>query len=403
MNIQRNNLRVYVLYIGLFLLGILPSRASFLLNASSAALGIFIFTLLLLVFIYKYIPKLWKIPKRLFLFIILFIIYALIQHLFIGSWNERAYTSIAALFYIFIISYLSAWLFNKIDFIVFFKAIKILVYTLVIIAFVNILAGKALGVGVFPFGEPSHYALFSGVFFMIYFILSKSMVNKVLILLVTISLSILFPNTTMLIYAFLMLSLLIQLNYKKIILVSIVFFLMFNIVSNSDYFKNRINISKDSKNLSALVYFQGLDYAKKSLINTNGLGLGFQMMGTQKPSETTILIKRILNDLEGEGLNRYDGGFLAAKIITEFGIFGILILIGYFYLFIRSFFYLRSYIYIKNCKYNPKLVVVSSIFFSFFVEVYVRGIGYFSPGVFIFLVAFSFYFKFKKEFSTSAE
>ena len=162
----------------------------------------------------------------------------------------------------------------------------------------------------------------------------------------------------------------------------------FNIISNTDYFTERANLSLESNNTTALVYLQGVDYAEKALTNTNGMGLGFQMMGTQKSSEVTDKLISLVGSGDGGGVNRLDGGFLAAKIITEFGVLGIGLLLIYLFSFCKSLLYLRYITRYGIGKENVYLSISHSIFCTFIVEIFVRGVGYFSPGVVIFLVSY---------------
>ncbi|MFT8211578.1 MAG: hypothetical protein ACMZI0_15200 [Symbiopectobacterium sp.] len=56
-----------------------------------------------------------------------------------------------------------------------------------------------------------------------------------------------------------------------------------------------------------------------ALFDTYGLGLGFQMAGTNGVGEYGYKIYV----LSGMDLNRFDGGFLASKIVSEFGVIGV--------------------------------------------------------------------------------
>lgn len=397
------NLKVFTFVFLLILLGILPPVTGAILHASSAALGVLIFLVCLFPFIYKYFFFLKVIPVKVVLFYFIFCMYSVIQHVFIGEWQSKSYYSLPVLFFVFTAAYLTAVIIKKIKLNILYKAMKISVYILIFISLYNIFTNYHLaGIYnkskvVFPFGEPSHYALFSGMLFIVYFVISNSMAEKIFVILVSFFMAIFFPNTTMLIYPLLMIFLLIRLNFTNIIFSLLVFCFFYIFISSLDmgYFLGRIDISSNSENLSALVYLQGIEYAKKSFFDTNALGLGFQMMGTQDTLYITQLIMHQLGQVTGDGVNRYDGGFLAAKIITELGVFGFIILIGYFRLFFKSFFYLRGSM--KNNIYDPKLLIVNSVIFSFIVEIVVRGMGYFSPSLFIFIVALSYYYKFAEK------
>jgi hypothetical protein len=117
-----------------------------------------------------------------------------------------------------------------------------------------------------------------------------------------------------------------------------------SLVLKYDYFYDRVLFwdAQSSKNLSSLVYLQGIQDAHYSFVSTKGLGLGFQQLGTQKLSEAGLILQELLNN--NTGLNRQDGGFTAAKIIAELGLLGILILLMYLILAKKAFFYLYNYL-----------------------------------------------------------
>jgi len=384
----------------LLLLGVIPHLSLVFLHATTTAVGTLLFTLLLWPFIMRYFSYLKKIPLLFLGIFLIFILHILVQNTFNGFSHLKAFISIGIAIYFVTVAYLTIWsIKEKVDTTILLKSINLLVYFLIFIAFFNIFTEYRLAImlgrvkEVIPFGEASHFALYAGVFFIIFFIFSRNILYKIAILLVDVVLAILFPNTTMLIFAILMSLLLLKFNIKNIVVFVIALIVVFNIFQ-SDYFAERIDLSGDSDNLSALVYAQGVDYAKKSLVDTHGLGIGFQMMGTQETSAISRQIIYILSHSNfGQGLNRNDGGFLAAKIVTEFGILGIILLFAYIYLFIKSFFILRKVIRDRN-YIDTKLALMYAIIFSFFVYVFVRGSGYFNPVVFLFLIALFYTFKF---------
>jgi hypothetical protein len=158
------------------------------------------------------------------------------------------------------------------------------------------------------------------------------------------------------------------------------------------YFLDRLAISDTSNNLSALVYLQGLYDAYYSLEATNYLGLGFQLLGTQPPSELSLTIQTIA----GTELNREDGSFLAAKILAEFGILGVIFIIYYLKISFQAVIFLRKQIFLINDRRDLKHQLVAAIIFAFSVELFVRGTGYFSPGVFLFIFALFYYKKYMR-------
>ena len=80
------------------------------------------------------------------------------------------------------------------------------------------------------------------------------------------------------------------------------------------------------KNVSSLVYLQGWQDAWVNLMRTNGLGLGFNMMGCMPLPD--VPARQMLAAFNMDSLNATDGSFLFAKFISEFGVVGILIFLS---------------------------------------------------------------------------
>ncbi|QJA05894.1 hypothetical protein FVE67_03375 [Thermosulfurimonas marina] len=108
-----------------------------------------------------------------------------------------------------------------------------------------------------------------------------------------------------------------------------------------------------------------------------GFGLGFQMLGTQETylSDYSYVIEKIT----GKILNLENGSFVASKLITEFGILGIGILILYIYWFIK--FLLIYPVKISKSTYFYGIIA------GFFIDLFIRGTGYFNTEVFFIFVA----------------
>jgi hypothetical protein len=122
-----------------------------------------------------------------------------------------------------------------------------------------------------------------------------------------------------------------------------------------------------------------VDNAFRTLESTHWLGAGFQQLGiaTQDGPYT----ERVL-DMSGINSNQYDGSLTAAKLVSEFGIFGIAALITHFVMAIKSFFDLRKFALLsKNAKenYSFSVVLANTVVVCSLLELYVRGVGYFSP------------------------
>jgi hypothetical protein len=374
-------------------LGFVPVLFRELFGASSLALGLFVIVSFILVFSLKFliVEKVFRLQK-----IFVFFIFLIYIFLVLGISNELNAKSIASIFlltfFLVVAKYFSRKvvaddIFNKKNTSYIFLA---LMFFLIITVISDSYFSKLIyerSKGVFPFGEPSNFALFFGPFFLLHICHLPSNFKRFLIVLVVAILASSIQSMTLLIYVVLSLGLIARfsvLNFLIFIPTSI-FGLYF--ILNDPYFLTRMILSPDSDNLTVLVYLQGLFSAYNALIDTNGFGLGFQMLGTQPLSEIGYKIMAILNQgRSGEGLNRQDGGFVAAKLVAEFGVLGLCFLLYYIFLFFRVFFKLRKVI----CQ--PQGFEASYLFslvfiYTSFVEVFVRGSGYFSPSLFLFFVA----------------
>jgi hypothetical protein len=99
--------------------------------------------------------------------------------------------------------------------------------------------------------------------------------------------------------------------------------------------------SSEIDNISSLVYLQGWQDAWSNLQRTNGLGLGFSMMGcTPLPDVSARSALANLFELE---LNAEDGSILFGKIVSEAGVLGIL------------FFYCNLLVAFTNCERHSQM------------------------------------------------
>ena len=241
---------------------------------------------------------------------------------------------------------------------------------------------------IFPFSEPSHYIIStSAILFSLGFFLKS--IGKITLILLVIIQAILYPSVIMFSLAIMMM-IFYYVRKPGIFIffalgIGLLVYYLFTHVGEVSYFSDRLNFSEDSSNITTLVYMQGWEDAYKAFIETNGVGLGFQNMGDLEPGKYGKMIFQIL----GEYKNRKDAGFLAAKVVGELGIVGLAFLIFYLRLFIKSS--QALFRFVKNQSYSQDVIIeifAHSIIVSFFLELFLRGYGYFSPGSLPFLVAF---------------
>jgi hypothetical protein len=146
------------------------------------------------------------------------------------------------------------------------------------------------------------------------------------------------------------------------------------------YFMDRMMISGSSDNLSVLVYYSGLE-AAWSAITDAPIGYGFQGLGIVFTSETALYICHEF----GFCANRYDGSFLFAKLVAEFGYLGLALSMLVFYHGIS--FLIAKHLMKRDVweKYVVKDKVLMLASLGFFVELFVRGVGYFSLSFILYL------------------
>jgi hypothetical protein len=227
----------------------------------------------------------------------------------------------------------------------------------------------------FLFSEPSHFALISAPFLM-YYVRSRLVGWKLTLLIYGLS-SVYIENLTMLVVF--MFTLFVSFNLRRLLLLLPFFIIIFLAFANIDYFYNRLIYSPDNTdNISLLVVLQGWQNAYLAFANTFGLGVGFQQFGIA--SDSGEITKRLI-ELSGISLNLFDGGSTAAKLIGEFGVFGAVLVFALIY---RA---INAYKVLHNGKVMSDLFVFSRcVEITILIELFVRGVGYFSPGIFLYLI-----------------
>jgi len=235
--------------------------------------------------------------------------------------------------------------------------------------------GTATNKSAFLFGEPSHFAFLVAPF-LIYYV--KTRASGWLLLLLLFSLTAIYiENLTMLVVV--LLSVIVGFRIREILPISSLFLIILYFFANTDYFSSRLSFTPDeSDNLSVLVYFQGWQNAFLAFLESSGWGVGFQQFGIASPTGEITEKIRVLYDL---GSNLLDGGSLATKLLGEFGLFGAFIVMAMSMRAISAFRMLKHNHNMTNLFLFARCVDVGIL-----IELFVRGVGYFSPGLFIYLV-----------------
>lgn len=230
----------------------------------------------------------------------------------------------------------------------------------------------------FLFSEPSHFSLVIAPFF-IYF-LKKRPRGWVYILFLFLLWAGVVQNLTMILV--ILLSLVVTLQKRVLVLLLPVLTILFLSFADVDYFiKRMLFLSEDGGgNLSSLILLQGWENAFLSLRDTMGLGVGFQQFGIA--SSTGAITDQVIL-LHGGVLNMFDGASTAPKLLGEFGFMGVAVLTIFVVRAIRSIVVLR-----RNNEMHELFLFARCVEIGFLIELFVRGVGYFSSGIFLYLVIF---------------
>lgn len=413
MGININALRASIdlkFFISLLLISLLPSFFFVFFNASSLAVG-----LLLSSFLVFFIYMLDKNSKRinenvLFFYSLLFLaLFVSGVYFFMKLGNAKPLLSmflVIGLMPMLLMGHAISYLnYKKIQGTIFFVILLLISLGVVKLFWIPEWGNySSFDKPVFPFSEESHYSLILGFFSMIYTLNARG--KRVYFVLFSLLLfSLVYPNLTMFLF-FLMTLFSFALRLKtRCFLLFIFLFLLFLILffvfllDYSPYFKSRLTLD-GLDNLTTLVFLQGWSLSYLNFFETAGLGLGFQMLG-EDGTKYSYFTDVIFN-LTGGSLNVSDGGFLAAKLIAEFGVLGIITVFIYF-LFLCRFVLktnkmLNKAVFLDkdNSDNIRKKIIFSAFFWGFFVEFFFRGYGYFSPSLFMLICAGVAFYKIKK-------
>jgi hypothetical protein len=124
----------------------------------------------------------------------------------------------------------------------------------------------------------------------------------------------------------------------------------------------------ETVNLSSLAALQGFELAKLSILSTYGIGVGIGNMGfSDRINNQSYFYNIITTIMDGGTLCLHDGSMLANKIVTEFGVFGLIIIPFFLYKYAYA---LRHTVSRKNTWYYQ------SLFAFLLVYLFVRGASF---------------------------
>ncbi len=254
----------------------------------------------------------------------------------------------------------------------------------------NKLEIKLLGLNFFPFQEPAHLARFYGPILIMTMCTSIKLISKIILVSITAILSSLFPSLSLLIYmaiaAFIAVLMEVKLNARLFFLFFFIFIFITSFFSQRHYFIERIQSAENANNDTTLLFWQGVEAAKISLLETNFIGIGLRQLGNEPANK--------FSDLMTEGMDRKSGGFVGAKLIAELGIIGILIIISYTLIIFKC---LKILI---NNSIGLHVKIAAAAIIAVAPEIFLRGGGYFSASLLLAISSIIF-LKSKKNVSGS--
>jgi len=222
---------------------------------------------------------------------------------------------------------------------------------------------------VFPFSEPSFFALAFTPILLFMCVTSR----RARMLLWTSSLAIALVHESLTLLVGCTLVAFICLRWRVLIPMLLTLSLVLPYIEK-EYYTERIKLSEE--NLSSLVYIQGWQLVIDAWKRTSGWGVGFQQLGHEVPD--TLPIRDLVQAVAEKDMNLLDGGFVAAKLLAEFGLVGALCISLYFWVAFRAILLLRRAAVRTRDLHNPLVLVAASFITSFLIDLMVRGTGYFT-------------------------
>lgn len=233
----------------------------------------------------------------------------------------------------------------------------------------------------FPFTEPSHYALVTAIFAIDGCVRARLVARLAWL-------------TTWLVIGVLnqSLSLIVAVAIAGVVSLPIFYAVACGAVAvvvaagmDLQYYLDRLDFSTSSNNLSSLVYRQGWELLQQGLIYSHAWGIGFQQLGFAPLNvPTSDVIYRIL----GDDNNLRDGSFLVAKMVAELGFVGIALAALFLVALVRAALFLRALLSVSSDNQPADMRIAAATICAFTVEMFVRGIGYFSSTVVLAIAAF---------------
>jgi hypothetical protein len=244
------------------------------------------------------------------------------------------------------------------------------------ISFLTHVTHKPVGI----FSEPSHFALALAPL-LIYSCIVRAKHHQFYLVFFLVW-GLLIQNVTTLVVVALATSLILRVRLSHFVKLVLVFCGLLIFISESEYFSSRVSLTSESDNMSVIALLRGWEIAILTIRDTSYWGGGFQQFGSLGLyGELTAKMEA----LDLDRLNILDGASSAAKLTGEFGLFGVMVILAYFLIFIMCFRVVTA----RRARYtlNRGELFLLSCLLSLSVELFFRGVGYFSTGFFLFFAA----------------
>lgn len=132
-----------------------------------------------------------------------------------------------------------------------------------------------------------------------------------------------------------------------------------------------VSFTLDTMNLTGAVYLSGWERTYLALLQTDLLGFGLNQFGVT--GDQGKFYAFILEKLREGGVNRFDGSFIFAKLVGEFGLLALVVtvyLVGFWF---RALGVLNKR---KLFNYERHKVLLSGFILGYFILFFFRGPGY---------------------------
>ncbi len=364
----------------------LPPLVFYLTNADSHSTGLSLACVLIIALLSLQMKP--RVPwLTIFAVVAVISVHAVVATLFRPIVFERTALSLILLAIVLTAaSFLSSWLLRQRDDKILIT-LDILRYVMIVIAILSATgiqpaASRFVGQPVFPFTEPSHFALIFAV------LLAQAC----------------FTYQGIRRYAWLALGLALGLGLQSlsmvvaVLLIAVVCLPWWQLIGgivaaasliellDTKYYTDRLDFGAHTTNQSALVYLQGWELATDAFHRSSGWGIGFQQLGFGNFTSPSADVLFRLYRVEA---NIFDGGFVAAKLASEFGVFGLGLIALYVAIAGRTAIGIRRHIR-HGSDMSAGMIFASAIILCYSIDMFVRGVGYFSASSALFMTALLF-------------